>query len=180
MKENTKKRLIIVGLAAVCVCLILGIGSVLYKEPQHTLPKEQRVKEDVELVVETKEDDKATEDSQNSEEEKELVIEPETAEKVEEGKQEIQPEPEKTEEKKPKEEPTLPVDTDMTNPDVKPSYEEEAGQEAPPEDNKPSHGDAKDGMMYVEGFGWLPDEGKGAGTSAEDMYENGNKIGIME
>ena len=180
MKEKTKKRLIIVGLAAVCVCLILGIGSVLYREPQHTLPKEQRVKEDVELVVETKEEVKVTEDKPNAEEEKELVIEPETAGSVEEGKQEIQPEPEKTEEKKPKEEPTLSTDTDITDPNVKPSYEGEADQETPPEDNQPSHGDTKDGMMYVEGFGWLPDEGEGAGTSAEDMYENGNKVGIME
>ena len=35
-------------------------------------------------------------------------------------------------------------------------------------------------MVYVEGFGWLPDEGAGSGTNADDMYENGNKVGIMD
>mgnify|MGYP007025213280 CR=1 FL=1 len=47
-------------------------------------------------------------------------------------------------------------------------------------DQTPKTGDTKDGMVYVEGFGWLSDEGAGSGTYAGDMYENGNKIGIME
>lgn len=34
-------------------------------------------------------------------------------------------------------------------------------------------------MVYVEGFGWLECHGPGEVTYAEDMYENGNKIGIM-
>ena len=44
----------------------------------------------------------------------------------------------------------------------------------------PKTGDTKDGMVYVEGFGWITDEGEGSGTYADDMYENGNKIGIMD
>jgi hypothetical protein len=47
-------------------------------------------------------------------------------------------------------------------------------------DDTPKTGDTKDGMVYVEGFGWLPDEGAGSGTAADDMYENGNKVGIMD
>lgn len=35
-------------------------------------------------------------------------------------------------------------------------------------------------MVYVEGFGWITDEGEGSGIYADDMYENGNKIGIMD
>lgn len=31
-------------------------------------------------------------------------------------------------------------------------------------------------MVYVPGFGWLKSQGP---NHAEDMYENGNKIGIM-
>ena len=29
-------------------------------------------------------------------------------------------------------------------------------------------------------FGWIDEIGEGQGTVAEDMYENGNKIGIMD
>lgn len=33
--------------------------------------------------------------------------------------------------------------------------------------------------VYVPGFGWLESQGEGTVTYAEDMYENGNKVGIM-
>ena len=40
-------------------------------------------------------------------------------------------------------------------------------------DGKPS--------VWIPGFGWIEDNGGGnAGTVAEDMYENGHKIGIMD
>ena len=38
---------------------------------------------------------------------------------------------------------------------------------------------APDNMVYVEGFGWLKSQGPNHAEYAEDMYENGNKIGIM-
>lgn len=34
-------------------------------------------------------------------------------------------------------------------------------------------------MVYVPGFGWIQSEGPNHVEDAEDMYENGNKIGIM-
>ena len=34
-------------------------------------------------------------------------------------------------------------------------------------------------MVYVPGFGWIQSEGPNHVEHAEDMYENGNKIGIM-
>lgn len=34
-------------------------------------------------------------------------------------------------------------------------------------------------MVYVPGFGWLECQEPGEVSYAEDMYENGNKIGIM-
>mgnify|MGYP000037417796 CR=1 FL=1 len=34
-------------------------------------------------------------------------------------------------------------------------------------------------MVYVPGFGWIRSEGPNHVEYAEDMYENGNKIGIM-
>ena len=89
--------------------------------------------------------------------------------------------PEKTEEEKPSEPPALSEGTATNQPDTPPSYEEEKQEEpAPAENQTPKTGDTKDGMVYVEGFGWITDEGEGSGTYADDMYENGNKIGIMD
>ena len=34
-------------------------------------------------------------------------------------------------------------------------------------------------MVYVPGFGWIESQGPNHAEYAEDMYENGNKIGIM-
>ena len=34
-------------------------------------------------------------------------------------------------------------------------------------------------MVYVPGFGYLKSEGLGEWSVSEDMYENGNKVGIM-
>lgn len=34
-------------------------------------------------------------------------------------------------------------------------------------------------MVYVPGFGWIEGQGPNQVTYAADMYENGNKIGIM-
>ena len=34
-------------------------------------------------------------------------------------------------------------------------------------------------MVYVEGFGWIASQGPNRVEYAADMYENGNKIGIM-
>ena len=38
---------------------------------------------------------------------------------------------------------------------------------------------SSENMVYVPGFGWIGSQGPNQVTYAEDMYENGNKIGIM-
>lgn len=45
-------------------------------------------------------------------------------------------------------------------------------------ENEPQGGETKDGKVYLPGFGWVTDTG-GSGTIADDMYENGNKVGEM-
>ena len=46
---------------------------------------------------------------------------------------------------------------------------------------QPQAGDTSGYQIYVPGFGWVENHGGGgSGTAAEDMYENGNKIGIMD
>ena len=50
--------------------------------------------------------------------------------------------------------------------------------------SEPHNGDVRvaygEKQVYLLGFGWIKDEGGGSvRTIAEDMYENGNKIGVM-
>ena len=180
MKDSTKKRLIIAGLVEVSVILIFGISRVLYKEPVQELPKESKPTEEVELMVDTEETGQVQKETESTEETKELIIETETENGVESGKQEIQQTPEKTEDEKPEEPPALTEDADTTKPDTPPEYEEPEGTK-PLVDDTPKTGDTKDGMIYIEGFGWVVDNGGGgSGTVADDMYENGNKVGIMD
>ena len=52
----------------------------------------------------------------------------------------------------------------------------------PPRDPEPapsSPDSAPGDMVYVPGFGWLESQGPNHCEYAEDMYENGNKIGRM-
>ncbi|MFQ9843795.1 MAG: DUF6550 family protein [Oscillospiraceae bacterium] len=52
----------------------------------------------------------------------------------------------------------------------------------PPQETEPapaSPDSAPDNMVFVPGFGWIESQGPNHVEYAEDMYENGNKIGIM-
>ena len=51
-------------------------------------------------------------------------------------------------------------------------------QDATPQ-QEPEPAPAPDNMVYVPGFGWVESQGPNHAEYAEDMYENGNKIGIM-
>lgn len=79
------------------------------------------------------------------------------------------------------EKPKVDNDADITNPKQPPTYspentEKETGTE--PSKSTPQGGDTQDGKVYLPGFGWVTDTG-GTGSTADDMYENGNKIGEM-
>ena len=43
----------------------------------------------------------------------------------------------------------------------------------------PTPDSVSDNMVYVPGFGWIESQGPNHMEYAEDMYENGNKSGIM-
>ena len=60
---------------------------------------------------------------------------------------------------------------------VLPEQDVTAPQE--PEPALASPNSAPDNMVYVPGFGWIESQGPNHAEYAEDMYENGNKIGIM-
>ena len=81
----------------------------------------------------------------------------------------------------PPEPPKIEDEAMLTNPNTEPAYTPEQIQPTTQTTtNTPKHGDTKDGMIYITGFGWVKDEGGGGkGEAASDMYENGNKIGYF-
>lgn len=190
MKDKTKKWLVTAGLAVVCVGLVFGISRVLYREPVQEAPIGEKDAGETEITIDIgkPEDIQAEETGKAADTEKagtgeSLVTEIEASTNAIGGKeQEIQPEPEKTEKEKP-DEPPAASEGDGTGEKAEPSADgipKETEKKPSGNDQTPKTGDTKDGMVYVEGFGWLPDEGAGSGTYAGDMYENGNKIGIMD
>lgn len=113
---------------------------------------------------------------------KTTVVEPktevETELPAEEEKNEIpKQEPPQKASPKPK---STPIET-PTTPEVRPTPEPEHVTEPIAEPApaqiviEPQPGD----MVYVSGFGWIESQGPNHVEYAEDMYENGNKIGIM-
>lgn len=100
----------------------------------------------------------------------EQSIQPEVTKPVE-PKETVKTDPERKPDGTKVETPPTPVEHEMV---VVPS------EPAPPED-EPQAGDKQDGKIYIPGFGWTENNGGGgSGMTAEDMYENGNKIGIMD
>ena len=99
----------------------------------------------------------------------ELKTEAETALPSEKEKAVI-PQPEQTREVviEPK---SAPAET----PAVQPAPEQAAEPPVAKTTIEPPSGD----MVYVPGFGWIQSKGPNHAEYAEDMYENGNKIGIM-
>lgn len=45
---------------------------------------------------------------------------------------------------------------------------------------EPTMGETADNGTYIEGFGWVEADGETTATIADDMSENGNKIGIID
>lgn len=108
----------------------------------------------------------------------ELKTEVEMTPPAEKEKAEI-PHQEQIQEAAPKPE-SAPAETSAV-PEVPPVPEQESATESVPETVtvqtaiEPQSSD----MVYVEGFGWIESQGPNHVEYAEDMYENGNKIGIM-
>lgn len=86
---------------------------------------------------------------------------------------------------KPVTEPPAPEITDeamLTNAETEPTYEAEQTviTTTAPQDTSPKHGETSGGMIYINGFGWIVNEGGGGeGSTNEKMYCNGNKIGYF-
>ncbi len=193
MKANVKKHVIIGTLSALCVAMACVIGTqfrtntpsaheMVTEESTTTeitvaitaKPKEEKIPTVTNSVSETQKEEKTTETSEIQYEEF-----------VENGGIEV--DQSFTESTKPETTPPPPEITDqavLTNPAEPPQYESEQVEIKPqvtePPSDTPKHGDKKDGMIYINGFGWIVDNGGGSRSEyAVGMYENGNKIGYF-
>ena len=203
MKKKHKQMLLIAGGAVACIVLVAVIGSRFGTPPETTsiVAESSAETEGVTVAMEPNPEiqetstERATEET--PEETKEIVIQTESVKpagtretkaaisvQTDQKEQSIQPSPEKT---------TAPPEEVLSDPTQKPDGEKVEGtpvaeeheavvppSEPPAQAGEPQYWDTQDGKIYVPGFGWIDEIGEGQGTVAEDMYENGNKIGIMD
>lgn len=194
MKANVKKHVIIASLSAVCVAMVCVIAAQFNTKlptakkvdettttPKITVAITTKAKEEKIVIADNDKDVNADTITETE------VITNEIQHKdfVEGGGIEI--DQSFTEATKPETAPPPPEVADtaaLTNPAEPPQYESEQVEIKPqvtePPSDSPKHGDKKDGMIYINGFGWVVDNG-GGGTNeyVYDMYENGNKIGYF-
>lgn len=210
MTMKTKRTLAIGGGTVVCAALAALITTRFAPEPETVTPSIPEANSTpsirIQISVAEPEESKPIETNKPeiSEPEKqptESEIEDEIKNFIDNGGIEIEqnfPEPEKkpesaptdntsqTDNTAPPEPPKVTDEKMLTDPTKEPTYETDQTTVTPPETpadsntNPAMHGQKKDGMIYINGFGWVVDEG-GGGRSEYDseMYENGNKIGYF-
>lgn len=209
LTEKTKRYLAIGGGTVVCIGLLAAISLQFAKAPagEDTLPEESGIVAEivvdpgggdtVEGATDIEKETAAAESTEGSG----LVIQPgagtaagngESSQPVDsrpaqtdQTEQSIQPEPTKPEtpdEEVLKDPTTKPDGTKVEGtPEVVEHDHVEKPDELPVDPDEPQAGDTSGGQIYIPGFGWVENHGGGgSGTVAEDMYENGNKIGIMD
>lgn len=188
--EKTKKITVIAALAAVGVLAVTGISLCIYKDaPQKVEIAEAKETEDRVDIPENNQTVPAVEDTATAETE-EMVVSTEVSKETEKEDtyvQSIQPTPVKTEDQKPAEastEEAKQAESDKAgNPEdtKKPAGQQPQKEQPSGNTGTPQHGDIKDGKIYLDGFGWTDyNGGDTVVIPADDIYENGNKIGIMD
>lgn len=189
MKANVKKHVIIGTLSAVCIALVCVIGTQFRSDipsAESAAEESTEVEIKVDVITNAKEKNEPAETESNAvNTEKEAETGEiqyddfignggiEVHQSFEEATKPETPPPPEIEDKE--------ALTDSSEP---PKYESEQIEVKPqtvePPSDTPKHGDKKDGMIYIDGFGWIPDEGGGSKSEyAGGMYENGNKIGYF-
>ena len=201
MTMKTKRGLAVGGGTALCAVLAILIATRFAPEPEATAPDTSDTSSttliSVEISTAKREETKPIEIEKPAESTiipdnvtpTESDPEKEAVDFIEDGGIEINQdfsEPEKTDsipQNEPPEPPKIEDEEMLTNPDKEPTYEPEQTEVKPqPEtpSDTPKHGDKKDGQIYINGFGWIKDEGGGGiGYTDTEMYQNGNKIGYF-
>lgn len=203
LNERMKRRLAVLGCVVVGAVLIAAIGSQFRGEAQGSNQTEARTEQTEAVtvaVISTETTEAATTEEETETSKPDIVVRTEPATEpsragttepiaavpaqTDRTEQAVQPAPEK---------PTAPPEEVLKNPAQKPDGESVEGtpeaipheevvrpSETPIQEGEPQYGTTQNGKIYVPGFGWIDEIGEGQGTIAEDMYENGNKIGIMD
>ena len=151
-----KKRIITTTVFAACLALCVAVWS--RNEPAEETPAPSESPAVIATQPEAPESPKITE-STIPEEEKAETAQPAPIEETS-----TTPEPTSV--------PVSPVK------EVSVGEQECASQPIPKQEPIPTDG-TPGNMVYVPGFGWLESQGPNHCEYAEDIYENGNKIGIM-
>jgi hypothetical protein len=191
MTEKTKKYLAIGGGAVICIALIAAISLQFGKAPagEDVLPEESPSATDIVI-------DPGNLPTETDEGKTEPVIQPNTdtagnasqaadsrPAQTDQTEQSIQPEvtkPAEPEESVKTDSTQKPDGTKVDTPPTPVDHEEVVKPSEPtPAPDQPQGGETQDGKIYLPGFGWVTDTGSN-GTTAGDMYENGNKIGSMD
>ena len=176
MNEKAKKRVIIAGGILISVVLVFMIGTRLQKELVNDVPVQDTSAGTSEVIVDGS---KTTE----STEKEEVIVPPiEVTESPSDGNGGDDTGTDQTIQADIPEKPAY-TEEQLTDPTQKPNGEkiDPPKKDESDSNQKPQGGDTKDGQIYLPGFGWVKDEGGGGeGTTADDMYENGNKIGEMD
>lgn len=201
MTMKTKRGLAVGGGTVFCAALAVLIATRFAPEPEATAPDTSDTSSTTSISVEISTAKRDETKPIKIEKPAESIIAPdnstptesnpekEAADFIDDGGIEINqdfPDPEKTEsapQNEPPEPPKIEDEEMLTNPDKEPTYEPEQIEIKPqPEtpSDTPKHGDKKDGQIYINGFGWIKDEGGGGiGYTDTEMYQNGNKIGYF-
>lgn len=180
MKSNTKKWLTVIGCLAVCVILIAVIAGSFRKAPVTDDPPQPSSSSQEEIVVDPSGSTPPTDPASSSS--SDITVEPQlpSPEPADTGNgavssgtdQTIQADPVK---------PETPDEETLTNPSQKPDGT--PVEDTPkPEDHdtyEPPVPPSNNTSGGLPGFDNVPNAGENQGEYLDDMYENGNKIGIM-
>jgi len=185
MTEKTKRRLAAGGGIAICAGLLAAISLQFAKPPvgEDVIPKQESGA--AEITINPSEAAESSAGGENTE----LAIQPETGQTGEtqqnqatdsqpaqtgQPEQSIQPEVEK---------PQQPDGETLTNPEEKPDGTKVETTPEPVDHDTyvpPADDGAGNGGGGLPGFENVPNLGANTATQADDMYENGNKIGNMD
>lgn len=186
--EKTKKIAVVAGLAAVGILAVTGIAFCIHRDsPEKVELVETKKPEDIVDIPEENMSVPAKDDTLQPVDDEIVIFSgvTETPELENTYVQSLQPTPVKTEDQKP-EEALEEESAEQTGAGKPASTKQQTAKpsETPPaaeEPDTPKHGDIQGDKIYVDGFGWVDyNGGETIGIPAHDIYENGNKIGIMD
>jgi cytoskeletal protein RodZ len=170
LTDKSKRTLTIAGIGVVCVALVVGIFYRFHAQNVKSTDISSSTPSSNEVVVAAVNNDSVSSESSSS-----TASSVASSSQAEISDQKIQPDVSKP--SAPSSKPQAQGNTSDSS--KTPSYSSQdtsTGKSA-----EPSGGEKKDGKIYVPGFGWVTDNGGGgSGSTASDMYENGNKVGQMD